>query len=175
MIKHIKSSQDVQDILKKSRFARKETKKLFHTLSRIKPVALDSLFEKTHNEVFKNTDCLVCANCCKTSSPIITNRDIDRISSALRMKAGDFVRDYLKRDEDDDYVFQKTPCSFLGADNTCDIYDVRPKACSEYPHTNRKNMSGIMTLTETNATVCPAVFNILDIINNGLEKRIPTK
>jgi len=42
-------------------------------------------------------------------------------------------------------------------DNTCNIYDVRPKACREYPHTDRKNMTQIMSLTFRNTLVCPAV------------------
>jgi Fe-S-cluster containining protein len=25
-------------------------------------------------------------------------------------------------------------------DNKCSIYEVRPKACREYPHTDRKNL-----------------------------------
>jgi Fe-S-cluster containining protein len=47
-------------------------------------------------------------------------------------------------------------------DNTCQIYEHRPKACREYPHTNRKNMQGIMALTQKNAVICPGVAQIME-------------
>lgn len=167
----IHTTEQVEVLLKKARFHKKETKRLLNNLAGKKSVQLDELFQNAHEQVFNNTDCLVCANCCKTSSPIITKRDIESISSALRMKAGDFVRDYLRIDEDEDYVFQKNPCNFLNSDNTCSIYEFRPKACREYPHTNRKNMSALLSLTEANALVCPAVVNILDLISSTMPVR----
>lgn len=45
---------------------------------------------------------------------------------------------YLRVDEDNDKVFKSMPCPFLGEDNLCSIYDIRPKACREFPHTDRK-------------------------------------
>ena len=167
----IQTPQQVRLILQKARTSRKEIKKFFFNISKRKTPEIDKLFHTAHEQVFNKTDCLVCANCCKTSSPIITNRDIDRIASHLKIKPGDFVRDYLRIDEDEDYVFQKTPCSFLNEDNTCRIYEYRPKACSEYPHTDRKNMSEIMSLTEKNALVCPAVFNMIELINSNIEAK----
>jgi len=50
----------------------------------------------------------------------------------------------------------------LQEDNTCAVYDVRPRACKEYPHTNRKNIQQILPLTVRNAEVCPAVYEILE-------------
>ncbi len=35
-----------------------------------------------------------------------------------------------------------SPCPFLGDDNYCSVYEARPKACREYPHTDRKNGAG---------------------------------
>jgi len=163
----IQTPNQVKLLLQKARAARKDTKKFFFNIAKKKGPEIDKLFHPTHDKVFSQTNCLVCANCCKTSSPIITNKDIDRIANHLRIKPGDFVRDYLKIDEEEDYVFQKTPCTFLNEDNTCSIYEYRPKACSEYPHTNRKNMVEILSLTEKNALVCPAVFNIIELINEA--------
>ena len=167
----IQTPQQVRLLLQKARTSRKEIKKFFFNISKRKSPEIDKLFHTAHEQVFNKTDCLVCANCCKTSSPIITNRDIDRIASHLKIKPGDFVRDYLHIDEDEDYVVQKTPCSFLNEDNTCRIYEYRPKACSEYPHTDRKNMSEIMGLTEKNALVCPAVFNMIELISSNIETK----
>jgi hypothetical protein len=78
------------------------------------------------------------------------------------MKTNSFYDKYLKRDEDFDVVLQKSPCIFLSADNACSIYEVRPKACREYPHTDRKKMNRILPLTMKNIEICPAVSRIVD-------------
>jgi Fe-S-cluster containining protein len=80
------------------------------------------------------------------------------------MKPGDFVAKYLYIDEDKDYVFKSAPCPLLNEDNYCSVYDDRPKACREYPHTDRKKMVQIMDLTHKNTMVCPAVLQIVEQI-----------
>ncbi|MBL4939648.1 MAG: YkgJ family cysteine cluster protein, partial [Lutibacter sp.] len=116
-----------------------ESKKYFAKLKKRTPKNLDVVMQELHNNEFKNTDCLTCGNCCKTTSPIFTDKDIERISKHLKMKVVNFISQYLDRDADDYYVLKTAPCSFLDLnDNTCFIYDVRPKACKEYPHTNRR-------------------------------------
>jgi uncharacterized protein len=57
---------------------------------------------------------------------------------------------------------KSSPCPFLDSDNYCRIYDDRPKACREYPHTNRKKMIQILDLTYRNTLVCPAVLEMLN-------------
>jgi len=141
-----------------------ENKKYFAKLKRKKQKRLDLLMQEIHKEEFEHTDCLTCANCCKTTSPIFTEKDISRISKFLKMKESRFIEQYLQRDEDDFMVLKSAPCSFLDHDNTCFIYDVRPKACSEYPHTNRKKFVQLTDLTLKNTEVCPAVFNMVETL-----------
>jgi len=123
---------------------------------------VDDLFQRLHEEVFEEINCLDCANCCSTISPIITHRDIDRVAKALRIKPSEVVERYLGIDEDNDYVYRNQPCPFLGSDNYCSIYNDRPKACREYPHTDRRKIQQLFNLTLKNAKVCPAVFLILE-------------
>lgn len=123
---------------------------------------LDDHFHAIHEEVFEQTNCLACANCCKTTSPIFIPADIDRIAKHLRMRPSALIDKHLKIDGDGDYVLQSSPCTFLGADNHCSIYEVRPRACREYPHTNRKKMHQILDLTFRNTQVCPAVLQIVE-------------
>jgi Fe-S-cluster containining protein len=111
-------------------------------------------------------DCLTCANCCKTTSPIFREVDIKRISKKLRMHVNQFIDTYLKVDEDKDYVLKTSPCAFLDSENYCTIYEDRPLACREYPHTDRKNMFQILDLTVRNTLVCPAVSDIMDRIKS---------
>ena len=118
--------------------------------------------QELHEEEFERTDCLNCANCCKTTGPLFTNADVERIAKHFRLKPQKFMATYLKVDEENDFVLQKVPCTFLGTDNYCSIYDVRPKACREFPHTNRKKFQQISNLTLKNVAICPAVFNIVE-------------
>lgn len=127
-----------------------------------RPKDLDDRFHQLHDKVFEEIDCLECANCCKTTSPIFLNSDIERLAKHLKMKVKVFIESYLHIDEDQDYVLNFSPCTFLGPDNKCMVYNDRPKACREYPHTNRKRMYQITKLTFKNTLICPAVSRILD-------------
>lgn len=139
----------------------KDNKKFLQSLKRKDTRELDNQFHSLHDEVFQEVDCLTCANCCKTTSPIFYQTDIERASKALRMKPGQFLETYLRIDEDKDYVLKSSPCPFLDGENYCRIYEDRPKACREYPHTNRKKMVQILDLTYKNTLVCPAVLEMV--------------
>lgn len=125
------------------------------------PKDLDERFEKAHDEVFENLNCLDCGNCCKTTSPMLFEKDIELLAGHLKLKPGKFVERYLFRDTDGIYAFRQTPCPFLGSDNLCSVYEFRPKACREYPHTNMRKMHTRLELAEKNVVICPAVLEIL--------------
>lgn len=162
--------EQLKNLPKKAKEKHLENKKYFAKLKKKNPKRLDLLMQELHGEEFERTDCLACANCCKTTSPIFTDKDITRISKYLRMKEHQFIDQYLQQDEDDFTVLKTAPCTFLDeSDNSCFIYDVRPKACAEYPHTNRKKFIQLTNLTLKNTEVCPAVFNII----KELKKKLP--
>lgn len=139
-----------------------ENKKFFAKLKKKTPKNLDYLMQELHEEEFKRTDCLECANCCKTTGPLFTNADVERIAKHFKQKPQQFIDQYLRIDEENDYVLKQVPCTFLGTDNYCSIYDVRPKACREFPHTDRKKFQQISNLTIKNVAICPAAFNIVE-------------
>jgi len=151
----------LQQLPHKAKEQKKSTKKYFTKLAKQKPKQLDSIMQELHEEAFEKIDCLTCANCCKTTSPIFTNKDIERIAAHLKLRPAGLVEKYLHLDEDGDYVLNSSPCTFLDDDNYCKIYDVRPKACREYPHTNRKQFHKILNLTLKNMSICPATFDII--------------
>mgnify|MGYP000229818640 CR=1 FL=1 len=148
---------------------RKENQQFFKRLKKVKPKVLDKLIHPLHDEVFECTNCLECANCCKTTGPLFTDKDIRRISKYLKLKTKQFIENYLRLDEEDDYVLNTLPCVFLGEDNFCSIYEVRPKACSEFPHTNRKKFYQITNLTLKNMTICPAAYNIVEALKKNVK------
>ena len=148
----------------------KEHKKFLDSLKKKPPKNLDYITQESHDIVFNEINCLDCANCCKTTGPLYTEKDIERIAKHLRMKPSDFEAKYLRIDEDNDKVLQSLPCFFLNEDNTCSIYDVRPKACREYPHTDRKKVYQINNLTIKNTIICPAAFTWLEILSKKINK-----
>lgn len=136
--------------------------KAFLKKNRKKLEKMDSVVLDLHNEVMSKTNCLHCANCCRSLGPLITNKDIDQIAKALRIKSADVIATYLKIDEDGDFVFINMPCPFLLEDNYCSIYEHRPKACREYPHTDRPKFYRIFNLTIKNAYTCPVAYEVLE-------------
>ncbi len=125
---------------------------------------MDVQIHALHDLYSAEIDCLSCGNCCRSLGPRITDKDVDRLAKHLRMKAVDFIAQYLRTDEDGDMVFKTMPCPFLGADNYCAVYENRPKACREYPHTDRKKFYQIYMLSVENASTCPIVYKVLDDI-----------
>ena len=146
----------------------RETKSFFQRLKKRPPKKLDKITQNIHEEVFAQTNCLDCANCCKTTGPLFERKDIERIAKYLRLKPAQFEAQYLRIDEENDWVLQQVPCAFLGEDNACSIYDVRPKACREFPHTDRPKIYQIAQHTQKNVAICPAAFSIVEKMKERL-------
>lgn len=147
-----------------------ENKVFFTRLGRMDGKKLDEALHDMHKKVFSYTHCLKCANCCKTTGPLLTIRDIERLSKDLNIKPRAYIDKYVIVDEDGDYVFKTKPCMYLNADNTCRVYHIRPKACREFPHTDRLNQKEILTITQKNVSVCPAVFEMVERLKTALNR-----
>jgi Fe-S-cluster containining protein len=115
-----------------------------------------------HEEAFAKVNCLECANCCKNYSPRFKTPDLKRISKHLKMKEGDFIEKYLVLDNEGDYVVKSKPCPFLGSDNYCSIYEVRPSDCERFPYTDEDVILKRQPLTLKNSTFCPIVYFVLE-------------
>ena len=126
-----------------------EHEKFLATLRKKKPKHLDKIVKETHQEIFDVVDCTKCAK-------------------AFRMHLGHFEDAYLRVDEDGDKVFKCMPCPFLGSDNLCTIYPIRPKACREFPHTDRKKIYQINHLTIQNTLYCPAAYLFVERLKEKL-------
>ncbi len=151
-----------EEWLKKRDQAAQQNKKFLKKLSKLNEKKLNPVAEEIHDLVFEKVDCLVCANCCTSIPPIVNETDAKRVAKFLGLKITVFKEEYLKMDEDGDMVINKSPCPFLKRDNKCRIYDVRPRACKEYPHTNDYKFFKNIKLHAVNTKYCPAVFYILE-------------
>lgn len=148
--------------LERAQNERKANKRFLGKLKRRPPKNLDTIVGELHDEVFETIDCLACANCCRTTSPIVRDVDIDRLAKFLRIRPAQLIEEYMRMDSEGDYVMNTAPCPFLGEDNYCSVYEARPKACREYPHTDRKNFHQILGITFKNTLICPAVLNVVN-------------
>ena len=153
---------DLENLKERADKEAPKTKAFFQKLKKRTPSKLDDIVQELHEQVFEKIDCLECANCCKSISPIITDRDIDRMAKALRIRPSELIDRHLHMDSDGDYVYNSHPCPFLMADNYCSIYESRPKACREYPHTDRRKFDQLLNLTLKNTYVCPAAYSIVE-------------
>ncbi|MEI6062773.1 MAG: YkgJ family cysteine cluster protein [Bacteroidota bacterium] len=154
--------QSIDELKVQAEKLKKENSSFFRQLAGRDPGKVDAAFHRLHEEVFEEVVCLDCGNCCKSLGPRITDADIRRISSSLKIKASELSSKYLRMDEDNDYVFRQMPCPFLDADNYCKIYENRPRACRDYPHTDRRRMQQVLDITLKNTSTCPAVFEIVE-------------
>lgn len=153
---------NLHDYHQKAKQRQAEHKKFLGKIKNKPPKDLDQKMQSIHEEVFERIDCLSCANCCKTTGPLFTQKDIERLANLFRLKPSQFIDKYLRIDEDNDYVLQSVPCPFLGADNYCSVYENRPKACREFPHTDRKKFYQINHLTIQNTLICPATYEVVE-------------
>lgn len=156
------TSELIEEMERRSSAMDKVNKVFLQKLFKNRPKKLDAIVHRLHDEEFEKIDCLECARCCKSLGPMIFESDIERMSSALKMKTSAFKDRYIKIDEDGDNVFKENPCPFLCYDNLCMIYENRPKACREYPHTDRKRFYQVTMKTYRNVSTCPAAYKIVE-------------
>lgn len=154
-----KTPEELKILVKQDK---KNTKAFLQKLKKKKPKDLDTTFHALHDEAFEQFNCLDCANCCSSISPIVTEKDIDRLAKHFKRKATDLIEEYFHTDDEGDFVFNQAPCPFLMPDNYCMVYENRPKACREYPHTDHRRMIQILTLTHKNCEICPVVYSIVN-------------
>ena len=139
-----------------------ETALFIKKLKKKKLKKLDAVVHELHDEAFSEFDCLHCANCCKTIGPRLVEKDIDRLAKHFKIKPAAFIEQCIKTDDDGDFVFNSHPCPFFFFYNYCMVYESRPKACHDYPHTDRNHFHKILDLSHKNCETCPVVFEIFE-------------
>ena len=128
------------------------------------PKGLDKMALLVEADVWKEIDCLTCANCCKTMSPTFTVKDIKRISAHLEMTPLAFRDKYLYLEKkDNDWMNKQQPCQFLDLNtNMCSIYEVRPADCAGFPHLTKKKMVDYIHVHKQNVAYCPATYKMVE-------------
>ena len=144
--------------------------KLINKIDHYSDEEVDEFFRTSSKIAEEKINCLSCANCCKTISPIIEEDEIRSLSETLGITTSELFTQYVEMDEDGDFVFKVQPCPMLNlSDNKCSIYENRPKACREYPHTNMKGIRGYLDILDKNYDFCPIVQEVVHSIDIALK------
>ena len=125
-----------------------------------KPKGLASVVKQADVEVWRETDCLKCANCCKTMTPTFTPADIKRIAAHLKTTEHAFKEKWLYKERSTgDWMNKKQPCQFLDLrTNKCSIYAVRPADCAGFPHHTKRDFTEWVHVYKQNVEYCPATY-----------------
>ena len=153
---------DLKAFRRKSGRKRKLLTTFLRGLHRRKIRGIDGMAIKMNDEAFQEIDCRTCANCCKTMTPTYTPGDIKRIAKHVKMSPAQYTEKYLYKDSTGDWMHVNLPCHFLGKDNLCTIYDIRPLDCRGFPHTHKKGFLNAATVNIQNLSYCPATFRIVE-------------
>ena len=139
-------------------------KRFLGRLEKKPPKDLDLLTVQINEEVWKEVDCLSCANCCKTMTPTFTSKDITRIAAHLNMTRKAFKEKWLYYvKKDGDWMNVSQPCQFLDlTTNMCSIYEVRPADCAGFPHITKKKMKDYIHVHKQNISYCPATYKMVE-------------
>ena len=121
---------------------------------------VDRIAQSLHQETFEKIDCTQCANCCKHTHPLFTQKDIERVAKHVGLSEEEFKKQYWELDRGE-YYTKELPCVFL-SDNRCSIYEIRPEACQSYPFTHKKDFATRSHVHSANTLICPAVFHIVE-------------
>jgi Fe-S-cluster containining protein len=115
-----------------------------------------------HQEAFEKINCLSCAQCCKNAPPLLDDHDVQTLASYMGITKKEFKRQYTLTDVNNEVSMNKVPCMFLETDNSCKVYDIRPKACRRYPHTDEKAYFSRPEFNAAATVTCPAAFYVAE-------------
>ena len=149
--------------------AQKNKRKFRRFLTHIEnnpPRAIKQTIAQAEMQVWKETDCLSCANCCKTMTPTFNKQDLKRISAHFGQSVEEFQKKWLRKERggDRDWLNKTEPCQFLNLkDNKCSIYEIRPADCAGFPHLSKK-FSEYVHIHKQNVEYCPASYKLVEKI-----------
>src|SRR4029078_4643283 len=107
-------SVNLRSFRQRVRHRKSALRKFLSKLEKKPPKKLDQLTVTVEKEIWREIDCLSCANCCKTMTPTYTPKDIRRISSHLDMTVQEFKDKWLLKEKSSgDWMNKSTPCQFL--------------------------------------------------------------
>jgi Fe-S-cluster containining protein len=133
----------------------------------------DRILRRIAQGIEEQIDCMQCANCCRVATAVVSERDVERLARALRMKPARFLADYTQESQEEGRILRRTEergCVFLEG-NQCTVYDDRPDSCQKFPHVVRGagSIASRMWQFADRACYCPIVYNSLEAFKQELK------
>jgi len=129
---------------------------------------VDKIVHTLFQEISSKIDCTKCANCCKVVKPVLTAKDIEKLSEGLGIPIAQLKEEYLTEyKEEKGLTFKTLPCPLL-KDTLCTQYPHRPAVCESFPHLYKKDFISRLIQVVENYYICPIVFNIYENIKDEL-------
>jgi hypothetical protein len=144
--------------------------KFLLSLQIIESKEVDKLAGDETAKTYKKIDCLDCANCCKSAPTVIQEYEIKRIAKHIGISKKAFSNNYLIEDINGELTMNRVPCPFLAADNTCNVYDVRPEVCRKYPHTDQGGFLKKIEYHRKNISYCPITTAVVKNMMQSIQK-----
>ena len=156
--------QAYERLLEKSRERNEFIKRQMKYLGKFNIKNFDHIVADFNDEVFAEIDCLKCGNCCRTIGPKMNEPEIKRACKSMGLDQKTFVARKLVRDEELGWMVAVMPCPFLRDDNLCDIFDVRPRDCDDFPYMKDRGIQRNLGRLAFNSEFCPAAYLIAEKI-----------
>jgi Fe-S-cluster containining protein len=162
---------ELKQLKKKFEANQEEFRKFIDDLEEADHKGVKKVAKAADKEVWKEVDCLSCANCCKKMTPTLNKKDKKRIAAHLGLSVKDFKEKYLEYDkEDKDWRMQQQPCVFLDlTTNKCNIYAVRPDDCAGFPHLAKTPLKSYVYIHKQNIEYCPATYKFVEKMIERIE------
>jgi len=161
---------DLKSFRRKVKHHRARFKRFLTKIESTPPPNFFTTLFKIDQEVWKETDCTSCANCCKTMSPTYSDPDIKRIARHFKMTTDAFKKKWLRKDKEGDWLNKHLPCQFLDIQtNKCTIYPIRPKDCKGFPHLTKKKVTDYFHIHKQNIDSCPATLKMVEKLMKAIE------
>ncbi|HEV7782267.1 MAG TPA: YkgJ family cysteine cluster protein [Chitinophagaceae bacterium] len=164
---------NLRSFKQKARLTKSKMRRFLTKLENDAPRGLDKKITEHEKNVWLETDCLSCANCCKTMTPTFTTQDLNRISKHFNMTVEAFQKKWLRKEKggDRDWLNKTEPCQFLNLkDNKCSIYEVRPADCAGFPHLSKK-FKDYVHIHKQNVEYCPATYRLVEKMMEKVDNR----
>jgi hypothetical protein len=108
-----------------------------HIMETISPQSRRQLVNfsiKIMDEIKTVFKCEQCGSCCNQTEGIeLENVDIRGMSRIQKTSSEDFESKYVTVRDDRKFMMIDKTCDFMGPNNRCSVYSVRPNFCKKYP------------------------------------------
>ena len=129
---------------------------------------VDAIVHKHYEAVSRQIDCCACGNCCRAVLPVLSELDVTRLASGLKVSEAELIdRLLVPGEEKKTFTFNKKPCPLLSG-SRCIAYGSRPDACRSFPHLHKKEFVFRLAQAVGNCSICPIVFNVFERLKDEL-------